>query len=161
MNIPQPIQTPVFDPARFKDLYKKFNHETINKLPGIYSPHIIFKDPVHQLQGIQELSNYFSGFCSDDLQCAFTIYNEIISHDQAFFQWKMDYQHPRLESGKPLTLDGSSLIKFNSHITFHQDFYDMGAMIYQHIPVLAWVIKKINGRISQQAKINPKNGQGL
>jgi hypothetical protein len=160
MNTQQQVPPPVFDPVRFKQLYKKFNQETIDKLPDIYSPQVVFKDPVHQLQGIHELSNYFAGFCSDDLQCEFTIYNEIISHNQAFFQWKMDYQHPRLESGKPLTLDGSSLIKFNSHITFHQDFYDMGAMIYQHVPVLGWVVRKVNAKIAQQAKVNPKNEQG-
>lgn len=150
MDTQQQNQKPVFDTARFKQLYKKFDQETIRNLPDIYSPQINFKDPIHQLLGIPELSRYFAGFCSDELRCEFVIHNEVVAHDQAFFQWKMRYQHPNLASGKPLTLDGGTLIKFDSHITYHEDFYDMGAMIYQHVPVLGWAVKKVNARIAQQ-----------
>ncbi len=150
METQQQSQQPVFDTGRFKQLYKKFDQDTIRNLPDIYSAQISFKDPVHQLHGIPELSSYFAGFCSDELRCEFNIHNEIVSHGQAFFQWKMYYQHPRLASGKPLVLDGGTLIKFDSHITYHEDFYDMGAMIYQHVPVLGWAVNKVNARIANQ-----------
>lgn len=160
MDTQQQSQQPVFDTARFKQLYKKFDQETIRNLPDIYSPQINFKDPIHQLHGIPELSRYFAGFCSDELRCEFDIHNEVVSHDQAFFQWKMRYQHPNLASGKPLTLDGGTLIKFDSHITYHEDFYDMGAMIYQHVPVLGWAVKKVNARIAQQVgEVDNSHGQ--
>jgi hypothetical protein len=160
MDTQQQSQQSVFDTARFKQLYKKFDQDTIRNLPNIYSPQISFKDPVHQLRGIPELSSYFAGFCSDELRCEFDIYNEVLSHGQAFFQWKMRYQHPRLASGKPLVLDGGTLIKFDTHITHHEDFYDMGAMIYQHVPVLGWAVKKVNERIAHQVgETNNSQGQ--
>lgn len=139
---------PVFDIEQFKQLYKIFDSHTLARLPKIYSPAIIFKDPIHQLQGIAALNQYFAGFCNPEMKCEFEIHNEIISHDQAFFQWRMHYQHPHIKSGKPLMLNGGTLIKFNSNIVYHEDFYDMGAMIYQHLPVLGWTVKKINARIA-------------
>lgn len=138
-----------FDVAQFKQLYRHFDRNTVTDLPDIYSQTIIFKDPVHQLKGIDALSNYFASLCSPDMQCEFDITNEIVSHDQAFFQWKMRYRHPRLQGGKLLILNGGTLIKFNSKIVYHEDFYDMGAMIYQHLPILGWLVKKINTRIAE------------
>ncbi|GGY75418.1 transcriptional regulator [Cellvibrio zantedeschiae] len=141
----------LFDIAQFRQIYKKFNADTVRKLPDIYSPTIIFKDPVHQINGIAELSDYFASLCNPEMQCEFEITNEIASDNQAFFQWKMHYQHPRLKAGTPLILDGGTLIKFNTKIVYHEDFYDMGAMIYQHIPILGWAVKKINARIAGQS----------
>lgn len=141
---------PAFDIEQFKRLYQTFNSYTLAQLPQVYSPTIIFKDPVHQLKGIVALSNYFAVFCNPAMKCQFDITNQIVSHDQAFFQWKMYYQHPRLKSGEVLTLNGGTLIKFNSKIVYHEDFYDMGSMIYQHLPVLGWAVKKINRYITEQ-----------
>jgi len=139
-----------FDIAQFKQLYQTFNANTLSQLPTFYTPSIVFKDPVHQIAGINSLTNYFASFCNPESQCQFEFVNEVISDDQAFFQWQMHYSHPKLQAGKPLKLNGGTLIKFNSQITYHEDFYDMGAMIYQHIPLLGWAVKKINARISEQ-----------
>jgi hypothetical protein len=140
----------IFNVEQFKQLYQTFNTETTTKLPALYNSAIVFKDPIHQLKGIEALTGYFSSFCKSDTHYQFEFINQIIGQDQAFFQWQMNYSHPQLKNGKPLSLNGSTLIKFNSQITYHEDFYDMGAMIYQHLPVLGWAVKKINARIAGQ-----------
>ena len=140
---------PAFDLAAFKQLYKKFDKSTVNNLPNIYSPAVVFKDPVHNLQGIAELSTYFAAFCTPEMHCEFDIINEVVAIDQAFLQWNMRYRHSGLQGGKTLTLNGGTLIKFNTKITYHEDFYDMGAMVYQHLPILGWVVKKINARMTE------------
>jgi hypothetical protein len=139
-----------FDVAQFKQLYQTFDNQTVRKLPKLYSPSIVFKDPIHELKGLELLSVYYANFCKPETHCQFEFINEIVASDQAFFQWKMHYSHPKINAGKQLTLNGGTLIKFNSHIIYHQDFYDMGAMIYQHLPVLGWVIKKINEHMKEQ-----------
>ena len=141
--------TSEFDIAQFKQLYQTFDNQMVSKLPELYSPSIIFKDPIHELKGLESLTHYYANFCKPETRCRFEFINEILASDQAFFQWKMHYSHPKINAGKHLTLNGSTLIKFESHIIYHQDFYDMGAMIYQHLPVLGWVIKKINERMKE------------
>ncbi len=132
---------------KFKALYTTFDTSTIHKLPDLYSQQITFKDPIHQLEGLASLKNYFSNFCESEMQCNFIFTNHIVGEGQAFFQWIMYYSHPRLRGGEKLTLHGGTLIKFNSSIYYHEDFYDMGAMVYQHIPVVGWIVKKINERL--------------
>ncbi len=141
----------MFDIEHFKQLYKTFSNATPAQLPDLYHPAITFKDPVHELKGIDALTNYFASFCKSDTQYKFDFINEVISPNQAFFQWQMHYAHPSLANGKPLLLNGGTLIKFNTQIIYHEDFYDMGAMIYRHIPLLGWAVKKINARIAEQA----------
>jgi len=139
-----------FDIEQFKQLYKTFDKQTLSKLPELYSSSVTFRDPVHQLNGLESLSRYFANFCNPETYCQFDFINEIVTSDQAFFQWKMHYSHPKLNSGKKLMLNGGTFIKFGSHIVHHEDFYDMGAMIYQHIPILGWAVKKINHHLKEQ-----------
>jgi hypothetical protein len=141
-----------FDIGQFKQLYQHFDTSILSELPKIYHEAIVFKDPVHQINGIKPLTIYFSSFCNPDTQCRFEFINEVIGSNQAFLHWQMFYSHPKLRAGETLQLNGGTLIKFNSHITYHEDFYDMGAMIYQYLPVLGWVVKKINARISEQSQ---------
>jgi hypothetical protein len=142
--------SPEFDIPQFKQLYQTFDEHTVSKLPQIYSPTIIFKDPIHQLHGLEPLRRYFANFCQRETYCQFEFVNQIVGVDQAFFQWNMHYSHPKLNAGKRLMLNGGTLIKFESHITYHEDFYDMGAMIYRHLPVLGWAVKKINNHMKEQ-----------
>ncbi|MET0355666.1 MAG: nuclear transport factor 2 family protein [Cellvibrio sp.] len=138
-----------FDIDQFRQLYQTFDIQTLNDLPKLYDPAIEFKDPVHQLKGIAPLKSYFANLCDPKTRCQFEFIEEILSDSQAFFKWKMYYSHPKLRAGKILTLDGGSFIKFNSHIFYHEDFYDMGAMIYQHVPILGWAVKKVNSRLQE------------
>lgn len=135
----------------FKQLYSTFSSNTPAQLPQLYHPAVIFKDPIHELKGIAALTQYFASFCQADTRYQFEFTNEILGQDQAFFQWQMHYSHASLAKGEPLLLNGGTLIKFDTHIYYHEDFYDMGAMIYQHIPLLGWAVKKINARIAEQA----------
>ncbi len=148
----QPTNThldPVFDIAHFKKMYQTFDNNTVSKLPQLYSPSVKFKDPIHELEGLEPLSRYFSNFCKPETHCQFYFINEIVTSYQAFFQWKMHYSHPKLSAGEKLMLNGGTMIKFGSHIVYHEDFYDMGAMIYQHLPVIGWAVKKINNHMKE------------
>lgn len=53
----------------------------------------------------------------------------------------------KLESNMLSQLSHFYSSQIDSRITHHEDFYDMGAMIYQHVPVLGWAVKKINSRL--------------
>lgn len=148
MDLLKPAQAAGFSIDRFKALYQPFNESSLAQLDLVYSADVAFKDPIHQLQGLTELYDYFRGFCAADVHCEFEFINQILNSHQAFFHWRMHYNHPRIKAGQPLSLNGASLIKFTDRVTYHEDFYDMGAMIYQHLPVLGFMVKKINARMN-------------
>ncbi len=34
-------------------------------------------------------------------------------------------------------------------IIYHKDYYDLGEMVYEHVPILGFVIKKIKGKLAK------------
>ena len=43
----------------FVATYQKLNNSNLNKLADIYHQDITFRDPLHQIQGVDNLTNYF------------------------------------------------------------------------------------------------------
>jgi hypothetical protein len=126
------------------EFYEHFDAAKINRLGEIYAENIQFRDPIHQLVGLPALTKYFKHVCGDG-QSRFEITERVTQAERTFLRWHMHYSHPKLASGKPLLLVGGSLLTVaDKKIVNHEDFYDMGQMIYQHLPVLGWAIKQVN-----------------
>jgi hypothetical protein len=77
----------------------------------------------------------------------FTEFHEAGNHVTAI--WKMTLETDKLNGGEPFSVDGNSVIKFdeNGKAVYHRDYFDMGAFIYERIPVVGFVIKKIKARL--------------
>ena len=62
--------------------------------------------------------------------------------------WKMTLETDKLNSGKPIVVEGNSVIRFGSNgkAIYHRDYFDMGAFVYENIPGLGFVVKKIKDR---------------
>ena len=149
-----PVNLPTndtLDLEQFKRLYTHFDQISDDDLMALYRQDVFFKDPIHELTGQAALIDYFAAFRRPGVSCRFEFINQVESNGQAFFHWKMHYKHPALNQGATLMLEGATLIKSTAQVFFHQDFYDMGAMIYQHVPVLGWAVNKLNTRIAGKA----------
>ena len=68
-----------------------------------------------------------------------------------FFKWKMWLSTPNLNGGDGFFVSGVSEIHFlNGLVNYHRDYFDMGEMVYEKVPVLGWLTKKIKGRLKHQ-----------
>lgn len=136
-----------------QQLYSQFNESMIPSLPDVYRADIIFQDPLQRVEGLAEVTGYFVGMMQNLQECRFEFVQVIESPTeqaagvhQAVLFWTMHYRHPKLAGGKLLSVDGSSHIKYQEKVFFHRDYYDAGAMLYEHLPVLGWVIERIKKR---------------
>ena len=58
------------------------------------------------------------------------------------------YFHIILNKGKEFVVQGVSEIHFeNNLVTYHRDYFDMGEMVYERIPIFGWITKKIKNRL--------------
>ncbi|WP_426416230.1 nuclear transport factor 2 family protein [Aestuariirhabdus sp. LZHN29] len=135
----------------FKAYYRDFSAQPLTQLDQIYSPQTGFRDPIHQLSGREELKRYFASTSQGLDHCRFEFRHQIVNESNAFFSWVMHYAHPRIKGGKALKLDGATQIRFTDQVLYHEDFYDMGAMLYQHLPVIGWAVRSINQRLMHEA----------
>lgn len=134
---------------QFEAFYRDFGKADLTALADIYHPLVVFQDPVHAVDGIAALRGYFESSRANLRHCSFDFNHRAIQDDTGFFQWRMDYAHPRIQRGKTQCLRGCTLIRARRNkIVYHEDFYDLGAMLYEHVPVLGWAIRKIKLRIA-------------
>lgn len=144
-------QSAIISPALavFCREYQQLSGERLDVLRDIYAPDIHFQDPAHQIQGIAALVAYFERLFSNVTQCQFEITQVMEQEHTAFIRWNMTFAHPQLNSGQSVTIPGVSYLEFAQQVTLHRDYFDLGAMIYEQVPVLGALVKILKRRLSQ------------
>ena len=132
----------------FCSFYRQLDQQSAHHLADIYSQDIEFIDPIHRLKNIDNLYRYLHDMMRDVIDCRFDIQQVMEQEGEAYVRWIMHFSHPRLRSGQPIEVPGVSWLRYNHRIYFHQDYYDAGAMLYEHIPLLGRVVEKIKQRMT-------------
>ncbi len=131
----------------FVNVYQTLGTDNLDLLETIYHSNIIFIDPLHKVEGINDLHQYFESLYQNLLMCEFVIDNIIANNNEAAIYWKMTYQHKKLNKGKEVTVCGSSHIKGQEDkVTYHRDYLDVGAMLYEQLPLFGKLTKWIKAK---------------
>lgn len=128
---------------RFEALFKDFKGADLQQVQQLYDPGVEFRDPIQKVSGLSPLIHYFEASRANVSYCSFEFDQRSLSADGGFFQWRMHYAHPRIQGGGGQVLRGVTMIRLQEKIVYHEDFYDLGAMLYEHVPVLGWAANKI------------------
>jgi esterase/lipase superfamily enzyme len=131
----------------FKHSYQDLLETDWSQLSLIYAEDVLFKDPVHEIRGLVTLEDYLIDLCSEILECRFEYLDQIANSQAAYIKWVMHFRHPRLGS-KLINIRGVSHLKWSDKIDFHEDFYDMGAMLYDHVPLVGNATRWLKQRLS-------------
>jgi len=132
---------------QFEYTYQAFSRERLPQLAALYSEAVIFEDPLHRLEGRDALLAYFEQMAANLLECRFQIHQRLVNGGEAALWWTMDYRHRRLAGGRQLTLEGSSHLRWHDRISYHRDYFDVGAMVYEHLPLLGGAIRALKRRL--------------
>lgn len=132
---------------QFIEIYQSLSTDNLHLLEQIYHRDVTFVDPMHKVGGRENLINYFEQLYSNLSHCQFDINNTVNDDNQAAVYWTMSYQHPKLNRGEKVTVAGSSLIKAeNNRVIYHRDYLDIGAMLYEQLPVIGRLIRYIKAK---------------
>lgn len=136
--------------STFRAFYEQLQSSSLSQLSSVYSEDIMFIDPVAEHHGLDALRTYFDRLLVNCQECRFTIHDCLLQGQQGFVTWTMAFRHPKVNKGKMLYVDGCSELVLNSEqkICMQRDYYDLGAMLYQHLPLLGplinWLKKRLN-----------------
>ncbi|MFT4863401.1 MAG: limonene-1,2-epoxide hydrolase [Pseudohongiellaceae bacterium] len=136
--------------GRVTEAYKSLGSGDFTLIEPLYADDIYFEDPSHGIQGKAGLMTYFVSMFKNTENCDFKFHQILTSHNDIFMTWTMLLNHRRLNGGNTIRVDGSSFLKTrNGKIYYHRDYFDMGAMVYENLPILGRLIKKIRLRLGQ------------
>ncbi|WP_421206689.1 nuclear transport factor 2 family protein [Aeromonas enteropelogenes] len=135
--------------VRFVALYQQLDRQQLHRLSEVYADEVIFIDPAHRIEGLAALSDYFAALYQRLAYCRFVITSQQQQGRQAWLGWTMTFSHPRLRGGKPVTVEGATRLEFDEEgkVCLHRDYFDMGAMLYEQLPLLGSVVRTIKGRL--------------
>lgn len=130
------------------DVYRHLDQTSLPQLAQIYHAQVVFIDPVGQHNGIAALEGYFRQLLKSVNDCRFDIQKTLVTGDEATLIWRMAYSHPSLKRGETLFLDGISHLKMaEDQVIYQRDYYDLGAMLYEHVPLLGRVVNALKARL--------------
>ena len=133
----------------FIELYQALNKNNLHLLGQVYGDDIIFTDPMHQISGLESLTQYFAKLYENVQHIQFEIKEVQQSDGQASLFWQMQYRHPKLNKGQLIRVDGMSQLKFNDKIYFHRDYFDLGQMLYEQVPFIGGFIRLLKMRAAK------------
>lgn len=124
--------------------------QELGELKSLYASDICFEDPAHAIQGRPELMRYFSKLFAGLSSCQFRFHRTVVSDTDLFLSWTMTFSHPRLNNGKQIRVEGASYLRTrNGLIYYHRDYFDLGSMLYENLPLLGRFITRVKSGLGK------------
>ena len=133
----------------FLTTFNRLDRNNLSLLDNIYHPDICFIDPAHTLDGLPALKQYFASLYENVRSIRFAFDAPMQSGRRAVVTWTLHMTHPRLAKGRPVAVQGCSCLTFapDDRVTGHRDYFDLGAMIYEHLPLVGGLIRTVKKRL--------------
>jgi hypothetical protein len=133
-----------------KQFYEQFSEATIARLDAIYTQDVEFRDPVHTIQGSLRLKGYLRQMAESLAHYRMRYVDEMVQQNSAYLTWEMEFAHRRLRGGEIITVRGMTHLMFTNRIYYHEDSYDLGALLYDHLPVFGFATRALKQRMARQ-----------
>jgi limonene-1,2-epoxide hydrolase len=133
--------------TQFKKMFNNLSSGNIRDIRDVYSDDVTFQDPFSKVEGIDELTEYFSGAYEKVISCKFDFSDPVINGPDVCIPWIMRLRHKRIRNGHQVNVDGiSQLTIHGGKVTHHRDYFDVGQLLYENLPVLGKAIRWIRNQ---------------
>ncbi len=136
---------------RFRAFFSDFSPSKIGQLvEQTYAEDAWFNDTLKTVEGLTELRRYLTHSAEAVDACKVEV-DEICSNGAGdyYARWRMMIQFKRFKRGQRTHSIGMSHLRFNAQgkVVLHQDYWDSSQGLFEHVPVLGWMIRAIKRRV--------------
>jgi hypothetical protein len=135
---------------RFVDFISRLSEENIRaKARKVYAVDAYLNDTLKESMGIDRIEAYFIETARAAEEITAKVEDMAESGGNYYFRWTMNVRFKKFKKGQTLRSIGMSHIRFNAHgqVVLHQDYWDSGSGLFQHLPVVGWLIRRIKARL--------------
>jgi ketosteroid isomerase-like protein len=134
---------------RFASDFAALDASNLHRLKQLYSDDVRFTDPLHDIQGLTALQDYFAQLYANVSELGFSFHGyDQVEEGSGYLRWTMHYRHPRLRHGQPVEVEGCSFLLWHDKVYRHRDYFDAGALLYEHLPIMGSAIGWLKGRLA-------------
>ena len=138
-----------------KDFFLLLNKNTMNLVDDFYDENILFRDPMVEIANRKKIKDYYTNLYNNVDSISWVFPEEINDRDSCVLTWKMTLTAKNFNGNKPVIVDGVSVIKFGGKegkAIYHRDYFDMGAFVYEGLPILGGMIRFVKSRMASHQK---------
>lgn len=136
--------------ARFKEFWRDLSEERVKEwLPQVYAENVWFNDTVKTITNRAELLDYMLHTASMVKSTSVEV-RDIATTDAGYYvRWVMTVEPSNTRYGDKWVSIGMTHIRLNAagEVILHQDYWDSAGGMYEHFPVLGWMIRNIKARL--------------
>ncbi|BCG26949.1 transcriptional regulator [Pseudomonas tohonis] len=133
---------------RFAEDFARLDRDNLALLDTLYSEDAQFTDPLHHVEGLPAIRQYFAGLYENVSDLSFRFHgHDPVGEGEGYLRWTMTYRHPRLDGGRPIAVEGCSHLRWGERVHYHRDYFDAGALLYEHVPLLRGAIALLKRRL--------------
>lgn len=121
------------------------NQESLKQIDNYYHSDCEFQDPFNHVRGLSKIRHLFNEMFELD-EARFELVDHIQQDNKLFITWDLSFSF----RGKHQSIHGSSYILMadDGLIVSHRDYWDAAEQVYEKIPILGWILRKIKKRFS-------------
>lgn len=135
-----------------KDFYRLLTPAAIGALDTVYHHDVVFSDPACSIIGCRNLQRHFERLLKNIKHCRFEFFDDwqLVQGDAAVLFWRMTLATPALAYGREFSVDGVSRLQYcEALIIAHRDYFDLGALLYEQLPLLGGMVRRLRRRLAQ------------
>lgn len=126
----------------FISWFETLSPQTLEAIDQHYTEDVYFRDPFNEHYGIGHIKTMLAKMFDGPLKHnKFHVLDRIQDAEKVFITWDYTFEL----KNKPYKIHGSSFLKFKENkCYYHKDYWDTGEELYQKVPILGRIIRKIN-----------------
>lgn len=136
--------------ARYVRFYETLTTDSLKEIATHFTPDATFRDPFNNVKGVDKIRLVFEDMFKTIGQPDFKVTDRAWSDtgdNHAYMRWTFTYRVRG--KGQPLLVDGVSYMTFadDGRVASHIDYWDAAQGLYEHLPVIGWVLRSIRKRV--------------
>lgn len=134
-------------------MFAGFSPEELAKLDRLCAPDIVFRDPFHEVTGLEAMRRVFLSMFRLFDAPSFVVHDRGLGSDHGFILWSFD---GGVRAGGKLQFDGTTTLLFDGlgRVARHVDHWDAASAVHARLPLLGSIVRLINARITAATR-NP------
>ncbi len=133
--------------ARIVEAFETLAEADVARLPALYTPDALFKDPFNEVRGTAAIERIFRHmFVALDAP-RFVVRDIVVDGDQCFLTWDFLFRMKRFTRDEQC-IRGSSHLKLapDGRIAMHRDYWDAAEELYEKLPVVGALMRWLKRR---------------
>ena len=135
---------------RFQSLLSDFKAPDFKERVGeVYADDVFFNDTLKTVRGAETVEEYL-GASADAVEVGTVEFLDlVVSEGNYYFRWQMNIEFKRFAKGQLTTSVGMTHVRFDADgkVALHQDFWDSTGGLFEHVPVVGWMLGRAKSRL--------------